>query len=790
MTDTAMIRDEATDMLRERAAAMLGAPVDAIRATGSGANSTIYRIEAGDVRYALKRYPARPGDDRLRATVEWRALNHFRACGIADIPAPIAVDEDENLLLMEWIEGERPERWDDVALDRALAFIAAVLASSDHTDARSFPLASEACLSGAAIAEQIHRRLGGFIEDAALSSFLEARFQPLLDRALAAADAPDFETELAPRRRRLIPADFGLHNAIRSPDGALAFVDFDYTGWDDPAKLVGDILLHPATPLPPKMASRLVDAVGRMVPEDGAFAERLRRFLPLYGLRWALIVLNPFRRDRLGSGAVQRSVAATQLEAAETLCARVETMLNGNASSPSPAPQATTARKHGIGLSPRAWLNLAITAPTLSLLWLLRAAGLKFGIYADQFGHQAFDIEYHLRTTEPGRMRSAYLRGSYVPNDYLLEKHCGMLTVIRVPDAVIRHLRQADLVSRRVFGRQVLVWAGFKEKLLHTAVWNDMPPQITFSEAEHARGLRILNRLGLERGHYVCLYARDSSFPLKHNADLYVAKYRRFGGDREAARQHSVKMESSLYQKFRNAAFSDYSATLERLAADGLIGLRMGAEADDDLEESLPNLVDFSGRHRKALGADATFADIYLMAHCHFCMGAGSGVVYLGYIFNRPTVYVNTIPWPWENLPPQADGIYLPKLLVGPKGILTFAEMIEMSRQTHWRAMYQDAFFEERGLSVIDNTPQELADAADEMCRRLDGTWTETAENRARQEKLITHVDASLPMFQMPSRMAAGFLRDHGDLLGWTGSRAEQVKPMRAMRRINDQKNP
>ncbi len=766
MTDTAMIRDEATDVLRERAAAMLSAPVDAIRATGAGANSTIYRIEAGNVRYALKRYPARPGDDRPRATVEWRALNHFQACGIADIPAPIAVDEDENLLLMEWIEGERPERWDDLVLDRALAFIAAVLASSDHTGARNFPLASEACLSGAAIAEQIHRRLGGFIEDAALSSFLGSRFQPLLDRALVAASAPDFETELAPHNRRLIPADFGLHNAIRAPDGAIAFVDFDYTGWDDPAKLVGDILLHPATQLPPKMASRMVDAVGRMVPEDGTFAERLRRFLPLYGLRWALIVLNPFRRDRLESGAVRRSVAATQLEVAEALCARVEALLNGTAASPSHAPQAITAKKLGLGRNIRTWLNLVRTAPAHMLLLVLRAAGLNIGIYADQFGHQAFDIEHHLRTTEPGGMRSVYLRGSYVPNDYLLEKHLEILTVVRVPDAVIRHLRQVDLVSRRAFGRKVLLWAGFKDKLLHTTVWNDTPPQITFSEEEHARGLRILKRLGLERGRYVCLYARDSSFPLKHNTALYAAKYRHMSGDQEAARQHSVKMESSLYQKFRNAAFSDYSATLERLAADGLIGLRMGAEVDGDLEESLPNLVDFGGRHRKTLGADASFADIYLMAHCHFCMGAGSGVVYMGYIFNRPTVYVNTLPWPWENLPPQANGLYLPKLLVGPKGILTFAEMIEMSRQTHWRAMYQDTFFEERGLSVIDNTPQELADAADEMRRRLDGTWTETAEDRARQEKLMTHVDASLPMFQMPSRMAAGFLRDHGDLLG------------------------
>jgi putative glycosyltransferase (TIGR04372 family) len=762
MTNTAMIRGGATDALHARVATMLGRPVNTIRATGSGANSTVFMVEAEGARYALKLYPTRSGDDRQRAAVEWRALIHFRTCGIANVPAPIAVDEVGNFLLMTWIEGARPERWDDIALEQALAFIATVFASSDHADARGFPLASEACLSGAAIAEQINDRLAGFIEHEALNVFLSTRLRPLLDHALAAAKVPDFETELAPRHRRLIPADFGLHNAIRTAAGGISFVDFDYMGWDDPVKLVGDILLHPAIPLPPALSDHIGDAMRRMVPKDGEFAERLRRFLPLYGLRWALIVLNPLRRDRQGSYAVPASVAALHLKTAEVLCARVETMLNG----PSMNDTISSSKMRGIGPNPRAWLNLAATAPALALLWSLRGVGTKIALYADQFGHQAFDIEYHLRTTKPGRARAVFVHGSHVPNSYLLEKHQEIISILRVPDFLIRYLRRADLVSRRTFGRQVLVWEGFEKKLLHASVWNEESPRIVFSEEEHARGKRILGRLGLIRGRYVCLYARDSAYPLKHLATMLAVRNPRFGGNREAARTSAEKNESSLYQRNRNTSFSGYSATLARLADDGLIGVRMGAEVDGDLEGSLPNLVDFGGRHRKTLGADASFADIYLMAHCRFSMGTGGGVVFLGYIFNRPTVYVNTIPWPWENIPPQADAIYLPKLLVGPEGILTFREMIKMSRQTHWRAMYRDAFFEERGLSVVDNTPHELADAADEMCRRLDGTWSETTQDRSLQKRLMTYADPDYPMYRMPSRMGAGFLRNHSDLIG------------------------
>ena len=36
--------------------------------------------------------------------------------------------------------------------------------------------------------------------------------------------------------RCLSPSDFGFHNALLEATGKLRFVDFEYAGWDDPAK--------------------------------------------------------------------------------------------------------------------------------------------------------------------------------------------------------------------------------------------------------------------------------------------------------------------------------------------------------------------------------------------------------------------------------------------------------------------------------------------------------------------------------------------------------------------------
>ena len=95
-----------------------------------------------------------------------------------------------------------------------------------------------------------------------------------------------------------MPSDFGFHNSLRRPDGSLAFLDFEYFGWDDPVKLTADILLHPGRPLQPTAAARFRRSGDALYGDDPAFAARLAAYLPLFGLRWVLILLNEFIPER------------------------------------------------------------------------------------------------------------------------------------------------------------------------------------------------------------------------------------------------------------------------------------------------------------------------------------------------------------------------------------------------------------------------------------------------------------------------------------------------------------
>jgi hypothetical protein len=286
----------------------------AVTLAGSGANSRIFRVEGPGGAVALKSYPARSGDTRNRQDVEWRALAFLRANGLRCVPARLARDESARFTALSWIDGAPVAAPTDHEVEAAMDFIAAVFALSDQPGAADFPPASEACLSAGEILRQVEDRLARFAPHPALDAFLAERFRPALAAARAGIPARSLDAPLPPGDRRLIPADFGFHNALRTGDGGLVFIDFEYFGWDDPAKLVADMLLHPGFRLTPHQKTKVVARATASLATDADFAGRLGRTLPLYRLRWCLILLNAFRRDRLAEGGRDQDLLHTALD--------------------------------------------------------------------------------------------------------------------------------------------------------------------------------------------------------------------------------------------------------------------------------------------------------------------------------------------------------------------------------------------------------------------------------------------------------------------------------------------
>ena len=96
---------------------------------------------------------------------------------------------------------------------------------------------------------------------------------------------------------KLSPSDFGFHNALLV-DKKIFWLDFEYFGWDDPAKTISDFLLHPAMNLKEKQKMVFEKEMLQQFMDSKLMLDRYLLLLPIFGIKWCLILLNEFLPDR------------------------------------------------------------------------------------------------------------------------------------------------------------------------------------------------------------------------------------------------------------------------------------------------------------------------------------------------------------------------------------------------------------------------------------------------------------------------------------------------------------
>lgn len=308
--------------------ALTGAPADIEHLISGGRNSRIYHVRSGSKEFALKQYPSLTDDPRDRLSTEVGALNLMERYRIDTVPRVVGADRERGFALLSWIDGATVTEIADADIDAAINFLAAIHALRNTPWAEQQPLAAEACLSGAEIERQLMgrlKRLQDLSGERDLAIFLEKAFAPAFERGVVHARSRimaaglDFAANLPQEWQSLVPSDFGFHNSLRRKDRSLAFVDFEYFGWDDPVKLTADFLLHPGRALAAPQCRRLRQSARQLYRDDRLFAERLGAYLTLFGLRWVLILLNEFiperwqRRVLAGTTAQWADAKATQL---------------------------------------------------------------------------------------------------------------------------------------------------------------------------------------------------------------------------------------------------------------------------------------------------------------------------------------------------------------------------------------------------------------------------------------------------------------------------------------------
>ena len=313
-----------------------------VRRLGGGRNSQVFATRHGDDHeVVLKRYFRTRDDTRDRLSVEFSSLSFLWNEGERSVPEPLAAFPELGCALYAFVPGTplTPHLATSTDVDEAASFWERLDNLARQGKGRELPVASEACFSPNQLICSVHNRrirlveLAGPLTDEA-TAFLTQRFDPTFAEAGDRLVKSSFWNRLLPEEERtLSPSDFGFHNAVRGLDGQLFFVDFEYFGWDDPVKLVSDMCLHPAMLLPPFLGARFLSAVARRAPCSDAFAARLAALMPLYALKWVMILLNEFTRTgtgrRIFSGVLEEPAdcRARQLSKAEAMLDRACSLL-------------------------------------------------------------------------------------------------------------------------------------------------------------------------------------------------------------------------------------------------------------------------------------------------------------------------------------------------------------------------------------------------------------------------------------------------------------------------------
>lgn len=273
---------------------------------GKGRNSRCYQLQCADGKnYVLKFYFQSPSDPRDRLGVEFKTLSFLWNNGVRRVPQVIVMDRESKSAVYQYIPGAAVESKDlrQEDIDELVGFLESINQLRTNSEASEFGPASEACFSIWGVIASVENRLARFDQvvftDKALVDFLNLEFKPLfadVQKWIRKANI-GLAQELGKKERILSPSDVGFHNALRKGQGKIIFLDFEYFGWDDPAKLIADFILHPAMELPGDLKAYYVRKVLRLFSGQKMLKERTSLVYPLFGLKWCLILLNEFLHE-------------------------------------------------------------------------------------------------------------------------------------------------------------------------------------------------------------------------------------------------------------------------------------------------------------------------------------------------------------------------------------------------------------------------------------------------------------------------------------------------------------
>ncbi|OQA34714.1 MAG: Phosphotransferase enzyme family protein [Betaproteobacteria bacterium ADurb.Bin341] len=314
----------------------LGDEIRDIKPLVNGGNNKTWFVEAGSGRYVAKQYFRHAEDSRDRLNAEFEFTRYAFSLVPNRVPTPIVADRTAGLAIFGFLPGNvfREGEIGIQEVSAAATFFKAINGPERMEQAKHLPDASESCFSIVAhlslVRGRIERLRKTVTEASDAQAFIDslwAGWQILERDVLARAEAYGINpnADLSLEQRCVSPSDFGFHNALRDENGMVRFLDFEYAGWDDPAKMVGDFFAQLAVPAPGEYFNDFIQIALSGFPDSSSLFKRAQLLRPVYQIKWCCIALNVLlpvnlaRRKFANPSLDERALKQSQLAKAATL---------------------------------------------------------------------------------------------------------------------------------------------------------------------------------------------------------------------------------------------------------------------------------------------------------------------------------------------------------------------------------------------------------------------------------------------------------------------------------------
>lgn len=300
----------------------ISAPITAATRIDGGNNSRSWMITVGDRDLFAKQYFADGQGDRDRLHSEVAFLHFANRVAPRAAPSLVGASRAARVLVTEFVDGEAFAK-SSVCLpdvEAAANFVARLNSRAHRPSLADLPVAADASFALKDHLDDVELRLGRLDRELAghcgnqvvigLVHDIRAAWAEVRGAAITRLHEGGFDLETASDENEWVvsPSDFGFHNALKRSDGTICFLDFEYAGWDDCTKLIGDFFAQPAIPVPLLLRESFVDQLSQSVSSCLVADEKARALSDVFTVKWACIALNIF----LPRGRERRAFADRQ----------------------------------------------------------------------------------------------------------------------------------------------------------------------------------------------------------------------------------------------------------------------------------------------------------------------------------------------------------------------------------------------------------------------------------------------------------------------------------------------